>query len=191
MRNQYLFNEIISTSILCFMTCTSESNLIILNWHWAGQIYQSTNIFLQTFFIIFLIRLRVGLIHLRDHKLRHYFRDLLNPICNCGNAIESIKHYFLHYLNFKNERQSLLQNVRTINSNLLSANQEALSHLAKACNFIKKESLAQVFSCEFCEISKDTFFNRTPPVPRKLIIFPSIFRNFKLLHGFFNYVELI
>ena len=26
------------------------------------------------------------------------------------------------------------------------------------CNFIKKETLAQVFSCEFCEISKDTFF---------------------------------
>ena len=27
----------------------------------------------------------------------------------------------------------------------------------KACNFIKKEYLAQVFSCEFCEISKNTF----------------------------------
>ena len=27
-----------------------------------------------------------------------------------------------------------------------------------ACNFIKKESLAQVFSFEFCEISKKTFF---------------------------------
>ena len=25
-------------------------------------------------------------------------------------------------------------------------------------NFIKKETLAQVFSCEFCEISKNTFF---------------------------------
>ena len=25
-------------------------------------------------------------------------------------------------------------------------------------NFIKKETLAQLFSCEFCEISKDTFF---------------------------------
>ena len=34
-----------------------------------------------------------------------------------------------------------------------------------ACNFIKKETLAQVFSCEFCEISKNTFSNRTPPVP--------------------------
>ena len=28
----------------------------------------------------------------------------------------------------------------------------------KACNFIKREALAQVFSCEFYEVSKDTFF---------------------------------
>ena len=27
-----------------------------------------------------------------------------------------------------------------------------------SCNFIKKETLAQVFSCEFCEIPKNTFF---------------------------------
>ena len=31
-------------------------------------------------------------------------------------------------------------------------------------DFIKKETLAQVFSCEFCEISKNTFFHRTPLV---------------------------
>ena len=35
---------------------------------------------------------------------------------------------------------------------------------SEACNFIKKETLAQVPSCEFCEISKDTFSNRTPLV---------------------------
>ena len=35
---------------------------------------------------------------------------------------------------------------------------------ASGCNFIKKETLAQVSSCEFCEISKSTFFYRTPPV---------------------------
>ena len=35
---------------------------------------------------------------------------------------------------------------------------------AKACNFIKKESLAQVFSCEFYKISRNTFSYRTPPV---------------------------
>ena len=32
------------------------------------------------------------------------------------------------------------------------------------CNFIKKETLAQMFSFEFCETSKNTFFYRTPPV---------------------------
>ena len=29
---------------------------------------------------------------------------------------------------------------------------------ASACNFIKKEIQEQVFSCEFCEIFKSTFF---------------------------------
>ena len=29
---------------------------------------------------------------------------------------------------------------------------------ASACTFIDKETLAQVFSCEFCEIYKNTFF---------------------------------
>ena len=29
---------------------------------------------------------------------------------------------------------------------------------ASACHFIKKETLAEVFSCEFCKISKNIFF---------------------------------
>ena len=29
---------------------------------------------------------------------------------------------------------------------------------SEACNFIKKENLAQVFSSEFCEVFKNTFF---------------------------------
>ena len=36
--------------------------------------------------------------------------------------------------------------------------------VAEACYFVKKETLAQVFSCEFCEISKNTFSYRTSPV---------------------------
>ena len=35
---------------------------------------------------------------------------------------------------------------------------------AEACNFIKKETPAKVFSCEFCEISRKTFSYRAPPV---------------------------
>ena len=37
-----------------------------------------------------------------------------------------------------------------------------LIKLQTACNFIKKETLAKVFSYEFCEISKNTFCYRTP-----------------------------
>ena len=34
----------------------------------------------------------------------------------------------------------------------------------EACNFIKKEPPTQLFSYEFCETFKNTFFHRTPPV---------------------------
>ena len=35
---------------------------------------------------------------------------------------------------------------------------------ARLSFLIKLQALAQVFFCEFCEISENTFFNRTPPV---------------------------
>ena len=34
----------------------------------------------------------------------------------------------------------------------------------EVCNFVKKETLAQLFSCEFCEISKNTFLHTIPLV---------------------------
>ena len=40
--------------------------------------------------------------------------------------------------------------------------------VARACNFIKKESLTQVFSYEFCEISKNTFFLQNTSGPFSL-----------------------
>ena len=40
----------------------------------------------------------------------------------------------------------------------------------EACNFNGKESLAQVFSCAFCGISKNTFSYRTSPVVASVIL---------------------
>ena len=80
-------------------------------------------------FNLFCHAARVGLSHLHEHKFRHNFHDSLNPICNCGNATESTKHYLLHCSNVKNERQSFLQNVRIINPNLLSMSKDKLTHL--------------------------------------------------------------
>ena len=33
-----------------------------------------------------------------------------------------------------------------------------IPYQAQACNFVKKEALAQVFSCDFCEVFRNTFF---------------------------------
>ena len=60
--------------------------------------------------------------------------------------------------------------VRKVFSEILQKSQEntcaRVSILIKlqawACSFIKKETLAQVFSCDFCEISKEHLFHRTP-----------------------------
>ena len=38
------------------------------------------------------------------------------------------------------------------------------------CNFMKKETLALVFPSEFCEISKNTFSDRTPPVAASVLL---------------------
>ena len=39
----------------------------------------------------------------------------------------------------------------------------------EACNFIKKETPTQVFSCVFHKIFKKTFFYRTPPVAASVL----------------------
>ena len=40
--------------------------------------------------------------------------------------------------------------------------------MPEACNFVKKETPTQAFSCEPCKIFKNTFFYRTPLVAQKI-----------------------
>ena len=55
-----------------------------------------------------LTRLRLGLIHLREHKFKPNFQDTLNPICNCGEDIETLCHFLRHCSLYTNERLALL-----------------------------------------------------------------------------------
>ena len=58
--------------------------------------------------------------------------------------------------------------------------------------FINKETLAQVFSCEFCQIFKNTFFHRTPPVAvseRTSLHWKKLLSKTVLnIHNFFDYI---
>ena len=69
-----------------------------------------------------LTRLRLGLSHLRDYKFKLGFLDSLNPICSCGQNIETSTHFLLHCSNYSNERLSFLNITRNIDSNVLIKN---------------------------------------------------------------------
>ena len=58
----------------------------------------------------------------------------------------------------------------------------------EACNFVKKEYLAQVFSCEFCKISKNIFSYRTPSVAAS--VYPRLCIKSLYLLGF-NFLILL
>ena len=60
------------------------------------------------------IRLRLGLSHLREHKFKHSFQDTLNPLCNCGMDVESSTHFLLQCPSYINKRCTLMSNLNRI-----------------------------------------------------------------------------
>ena len=73
-----------------------------------------------------LIKLQLGLSHLRDHKFRHCFQDTLNPLHDRGNDTETATHFFLHCPSFHTPRQTLLNNIRNISEQILSHGDDKL-----------------------------------------------------------------
>ena len=70
--------------------------------------------------IKYLTRLRLGLSHLHEHKFKNNFRDKLNPFCTCGCDVENTCHFLLHCPNFLTERNTLLNKITNIDSNILN-----------------------------------------------------------------------
>ena len=75
-----------------------------------------------------LTRLRLGLSHFNEHTFKHGFSDTINPICICGGDIESINHFFLHCSEYFEARQTLFDNIQSIDKMLLSQNEFSLTH---------------------------------------------------------------
>ena len=69
-----------------------------------------------------LTRLRLGLSHLREHKFKNGFQDLLKPICSCGNDIETSAHFLLHCPHYSNKRSTFLNTIRNINRHIFDKN---------------------------------------------------------------------
>ena len=79
--------------------------------------------------ICLITRLRLGLSHLREHKFKHGFQDTLNPLCSCGNDVESAEHFLLHCPQFVNERRTLLSTLGNFNCSLLENTSKVLTQI--------------------------------------------------------------
>ena len=66
-----------------------------------------------------LTKLRLVLSHFRDHKFKHNFLDTLNPICNCGDEIETSCHDLLRCSLYTNERLALLNVIQSTDNSVL------------------------------------------------------------------------
>ena len=73
-----------------------------------------------------LTRLRIGFSHLKEHKFKHNFQDSVDPLCSCGNDIESTVHFFLHCLNFTTQRQTLLNKLKSVNASIMAENENSV-----------------------------------------------------------------
>ena len=76
-----------------------------------------------------LLRLRLGLSHLCEHKLKHSFQDCLNSLCLCGNEIKTSTHYLLHCPTYTNERLTLLNKIKSINCSILESSDAAVTKI--------------------------------------------------------------
>ena len=71
----------------------------------------------------------MGLSYLHEHKFRHNFQDTLDPICSCGDGIETTIHNLLHCPNYLDERRTLLGNLQNIEEKTQDKNDLELSEL--------------------------------------------------------------
>ena len=66
--------------------------------------------------IKFITSLWFGLSHLKKHKFKHRFKNLLNLICNCSLDVESALHYLHRCRTYNTERYPVLSTIRKTRS---------------------------------------------------------------------------
>ena len=91
-----------------------------------------------------LTRSHLGLSHPNEHKFKHSFNDTINPICICGGGIESINPFLPYCPEYCEARQSLIDNIQSIDKMLLSQNKSSLAHLL-LCSDTKRNSNVNAF----------------------------------------------
>ena len=84
---------------------------------------------------VFLTRLKFGSSHFREHKFRHGFLDIVDPICSCRtNAVDNTERYLLHCSNCANQRTVLFDDLRNIDISYGPLDSFSFSRMLLFCN---------------------------------------------------------
>ena len=73
-----------------------------------------------------LTRLRIAFSQLKERKLKYTFLDSIDPLCSCGNNIETTVHFFLHSENFATQRETRLKKLKSVNASVLVKNENSV-----------------------------------------------------------------
>ena len=71
-------------------------------------------------------RLRVGLSYLKEPKFKNDFQNFMDPLWSCGNNIQSTIYLFLHCTNLTFQRQKFLNEIHSIDSDILAQKETSI-----------------------------------------------------------------
>ena len=90
-----------------------------------------------------LTRLRLDFSHLNEHKFRHNFNGIINPMCSSGKEPETTLHYLLHCNLYSIYRPELLNDSCTLNESLKNFSEE---NLLKILFYVAEDFTSQMNS---------------------------------------------
>ena len=67
--------------------------------------------------------------HSNEHRFNHSFQNCINPLCTCSLEVESTFHVFLHCLHYNNIRETLLNDLKSVDENILKLSGNKLINL--------------------------------------------------------------
>ena len=109
---------------------------------------------------MYFFKMKRGIVHIKNSRRRWKQIDLFANACTCFRRFINWNSLFEHCLSLVCYFLCNRKSTHTYNSFVFLYISFFLVS-SSLLNFIKKETLAQVLSFKSCEISKNTFFNRT------------------------------
>ena len=106
-------------------------------------------------------RLILQFSHLNEHKFRHSFSDIINPMCAYGTEVETAEHFLLRCQFCSTQRLEIFENLEKVETNCLSLNAKNQVLILLHGSQTNQEILTNVIS----------YLNATTPFDRPLIIF--------------------